>query len=965
MEPLKFLEVVLPSSGFLCMTELTTNKKEKAMAGSVAGLTKAYEEFNAKKYDTFCSMASFQTDTSRLGVNALYMRCFFIDIDCNHPKDIVASEKAYPSAKEAVAALQCFLQETGLCALGTPWLNSSGAGVHAYWPLTQDVEVGRWKPEAENLKRLCAQHDLRIDMGVTADIARVMRVPGTINTGVKGGKQVRGETRTKQVLEGDIFDFDELAALFKEKLNGHTYVAPTLQLPGVKPTRPPSGACSVFAKEASTFTTSFKKIAKASVGGDGCKQVLYYFNHASEDGVEPLWRGMLSIAKFCDDSAVAVAKISAAHPYDAERTQKKLSEIKGPYPCSKFDSENPGVCDGCPNLQRLTSNNKPFTPILLGATNKLDDGEKTIIIDEPCAGDPIVLTRPEPPYGYHYAAKGGVIYDEVTKVGNESVTREIPILPYDLYAVSILDGQGVHEVQLTAHRPEGVTLVMVPQRVIGSQDELIKCLASQNIMAGKFAGANGDKYLHGYVRGCVQAISSSRAAVKVPASLGWQSDDSFVLNERVYSPGGKMHHVPMRGMENITRNMQLTGTLDGWKRYVNMFIRKGLYGHLAFGAIGFGAPLMRFLGLDGMTFHACSRSSGTGKTLALDMAASVWGHPQHYRTGAGTSDVTLQQRAGLLHSLPLLSDEITDKQRQTPEWLPGFLLSISQGKGKERMESGANKERLNLSTWSTLCALSSNTYGMDFLSGGRSHSSHGEIFRMLEWNPNAELEFDTEEMAIIQSLRENYGIAGEIYTKWLINNVEVARKVVLECRDHVRKLIGANGGERYWVAGITAVVAGAILAGPKYANIIALPVEKILEFFKGLVHAARVAERSSHRSAEDMLNMFTKEYYGSMVILRDNILSVGEDTLVDNVAPRMKVMGRVEYVKGNDFVDFYIAEAELRIFCSAHTFGYADFKKELKTLYRVDEVRKNLLQGVKGPTMRCPSLKICMPLKEQ
>ena len=84
MEPLKFLEAVLPSAGFYCITELTTNKKAQRMADAVADLEPIIGEFNAAQYDTFVSMASFKTSTSRLSVNAQFMRCIFVDIDCKH-----------------------------------------------------------------------------------------------------------------------------------------------------------------------------------------------------------------------------------------------------------------------------------------------------------------------------------------------------------------------------------------------------------------------------------------------------------------------------------------------------------------------------------------------------------------------------------------------------------------------------------------------------------------------------------------------------------------------------------------------------------------------------------------------------------------------------------------------------------------------------------------------------------------
>jgi hypothetical protein len=65
--------------------------------------------------------------------------------------------------------------------LGQPIVVSSGGGYHIYWPFTEEVEAAKWKPLAESFKRLCKQEGLVIDWNCTADAARVLRIPGTVN----------------------------------------------------------------------------------------------------------------------------------------------------------------------------------------------------------------------------------------------------------------------------------------------------------------------------------------------------------------------------------------------------------------------------------------------------------------------------------------------------------------------------------------------------------------------------------------------------------------------------------------------------------------------------------------------------------------------------------------------------------------------------------------------------------------
>lgn len=71
-----------------------------------------------------------------------------------------------------------FLTDTGL---PNPILNNSGGGIHVFWPLTEDIPVATWVPIAKAIKALTKKHNLFADAAITADAARILRVPGTHN----------------------------------------------------------------------------------------------------------------------------------------------------------------------------------------------------------------------------------------------------------------------------------------------------------------------------------------------------------------------------------------------------------------------------------------------------------------------------------------------------------------------------------------------------------------------------------------------------------------------------------------------------------------------------------------------------------------------------------------------------------------------------------------------------------------
>jgi hypothetical protein len=958
LHPLDFLAAVLPSAGdYYCVAELSSIKKDHFFTKDLNEIPPKVAEYAAADHEIYFALASFEKAGARTAANAVNVRSFFVDLDCAK-----ASDKTYATKKEGLAAFVAFLQKTGLDELGTPFIVDSGGGFHVYWPLTEDAPISKWKPVAENFKRLCKQEGLKIDMNVTADAARVLRIPGTINHKREPHKTVT----IKAVADPIEFDFDAFANMVRSKLN----VLPVettnvFDLPGVRPTKPSSNIDPSAFKNSVTY---FKKIINKTKEGTGCGQIAHYIENAADDGMEPMWRAVLSISYKCEDGDKWNKRLSALHPYTEERMQQKLREIRGPYPCTKFDSENPGICTGCKHWGKITN------PLALGRDVAVSYEEKQIevpvvssegdIVEEAA---PVVHTRPVPPRGYAYGEKGGIFREvEDEDADGKKSKRRVEILRYDLFVVDVMNANGEHSVHMVAMRPEGAVDVILPQKATVSKDETVKCLASQNILAS--FGSGNDKNLFEYVRAAVEAFSSSRKATKIPASYGWQPDGSFVHNNTIYFPtsvSSSPRSMPMPGLENLYNATRPQGDIEHWRAMWNLMITKEHYELLTMACVGFGSPLMAFTGLHGMTFHLGSTESGTGKTLALQMAASIWGHPDRYRVGKATSDVAMLQRAGLLNSLPLISDEITAKNRKDMEWFPAFMFDYSEGQGKDRMESGANKERLNTTLWKGLSLMSSNTHVTDYMTGARKHSSEGELRRMLELTPTKQLEWTADEESIIMAFGQNYGMAGPLFARWLAQNRETAKNMVVKVRLRLKAMFHARGDERYWVAGAAAVVAGAILAGSKYANIIDLPVEKIMLCLKAMIEKARGIMKASVRTAEDILNSYIREYYGNFVVLTatpDGIgASFGNGGLIDQTTMRSDVAGRVEHNTAPGFTDFYIEEQLLKAYCSSMSFGYADFKRQLEAMYRTTYMRKDMMSRTKGPPMRVNVMRINRP----
>lgn len=944
MTPLEFLAVVLPSpgSGYYCAAGYTKTKKEHNYDETLENLLNPITTWHDTKRDCYFALATFAKAGSREAVNATHIRSLFIDMDGYETKDA------------AIKSLNTFLFNTGLDLLGKPYLVDSGGGVHVYWPFTKEVMIGDWKPIAERLKRLCKQEGLSIDMSVTADAARILRVPDTTNF----KKKYDTPRPVKLLAEGNLFDFDVIADHIMRLVTmpePMTLVQPVdvLDLPG---TRPSTALTPTAVKLFENSVTKFKSILDKTKEGTGCGQLQYYIENASDDGMEPLWRGLLSIAQKCEEAPKAVVWLSELHPYDHDRMQQKLSQIKGPYSCVSLDSINPGVCESCQHWGKITN------PLALGRATATTSEAKEIVVPTNDPQQVKTLARPEPPRGFVYGNNGGVYIEKEDIDDQGNITKKYTmLLPYDFFAADILNNNGDHLVHMYAVRPTSVKEIRLPQKAVATKDETIKCLMNQNVVAS--FGSGNDANLYAYVRAFVEKLSTEKEPVIVPQSYGWQDDDSFVFAGSIYRAGRKPMPVPMPGLDNIVINTQPEGTIEGWLKIVNLMIRRKLWDHLAILLFGIGAPLMRFTGLHGLTVHCASSESGTGKSMALDLASSVWGNPAHYRTQSSTSPVAMQQRLGLLRSLPLVTDEITTNNRNNFEWFPAFLFNVSEGRGKERMESGSNKERLNLSVWQTLALMSSNRPAVDYMTGGRQHSSEGELRRLLEFIMDEKLEWNDDEVEIVKSLAHNYAVAGQVLAQYFVDNIDSLSTLVPNTVRQVSKVFGATNDERFWSAGGGVAVAAGIILNSKHAGIVDIPMDEILGSLTRVVGSMRKSVRGGKRTAEDILNSFIQEYQGKLVVVKYGdkggpLAHFNDGASIGRNTTRSEVMGRVEHGVTAGHIDLYIEERLLKTYCSNMSFSYSELQKRLEEQFMVNYVKKDLLSKTDAPPMRVSAMKI-------
>lgn len=165
-----FLQQARSGAGFVCFRPVGGALFEKHFT-DIGGALKLID-LHGKQADTWVSMATYSMPgESRSQKNAGRLCALWLDIDAHEGSK-------YKSVADVKTALNDFLHNTGLPKPSL--LHCTGFGIHAIWTLTQAIPKSEWQPVAAKLQNLTQRLNLGADP-ITADAARILRVPGTMN----------------------------------------------------------------------------------------------------------------------------------------------------------------------------------------------------------------------------------------------------------------------------------------------------------------------------------------------------------------------------------------------------------------------------------------------------------------------------------------------------------------------------------------------------------------------------------------------------------------------------------------------------------------------------------------------------------------------------------------------------------------------------------------------------------------
>jgi hypothetical protein len=913
MTDFDLLDTVQPAEGWFAVLGINPNNKydvKQELVATRPEFDEWVQEYLRQKRNVYFGVAKYRSDENREKDNVLALKAFWVDIDCGE-------DKAKPNAKTGIpdgyidqaTGLQELQRFCKLVGLPKPLLVNSGRGIHGYWPLTESVTREEWEPVAKRLRDLCQLHNLIVDRKVF-EVARVLRPLETFNF------KDDPPTPVELICTTDPISYAE----FREIL-------------GVQEVKeaPPKRELTELAKSMmGNSVSSFKKIMIRSANGTGCQQLLSAYEER-ESLSEPRWFDALSVAKFCEDRDTAIHKMSQDHPdYDYHSTEQKIRHIVGPHTCAEFENSNPGGCEGCPHKGKIRS------PIQLGKEilEATEEDNEVIVPSEEEDEEDEVVTIPKYPQPF-FRGKNGGIY----KMPASQEEEPVFVYEHDLYVVKRMRDPVLGEVVvMRLHLPrDGVKEFVIPNRSVTDKTELRKELSSHGVVCGTKAFNN----LMDFILQFIRDLQFKRKAELMRLQFGWADANSkFIIGDREITKDGTFHSPPSSTTANIAQHMQPTGTLEKWKEVFALYGRPGLEPHAFATLSAFGSPLLKFLGQNGAIINVIHPNSGTGKTTILRMTNSVVGHPE--RLSAMWDDTLNAKflRMGVMNNLCFTADEMTNT---SPADFSTLSYGMSQGRGKDRVKSSSNELRLNLSSWQCISLCSSNSSFYEKLASLKN-TPDGEMMRLLEYKIEYSDAVDVSlaKQMFDHQLMENYGHAGDIYAKWLVDNLEEAKNTALGIQAKLDQELKLTQRERFWSAVAAANITGGLIA--KSCGLIDWDMRAIYKWATKMILGLREEVKPPVNDVMAVIGDYINRHMQNIVVVEENVDRRTNMQKLPSLEPKGELLIRYE----PDTKKMFLAAKPFKNDCVKFQVNYRDTLQQLeKKGIFTGTVNKRLSKGMK------------------
>ena len=357
--------------------------------------------------------------------------------------------------------------------------------------------------------------------------------------------------------------------------------------------------------------------------------------------------------------------------------------------------------------------------------------------------------------GKWYTEDGGIFTTD--KFGLEVVACNHPIMP--IRRLVNID-TGIEKIELAYRKGRGWRRIIADKRTLASASSIVQ-LADYGIAVN----SENAKHLVRYLTDMEHLNYDQLEEVNSVGRLGWIDDYGFspYVDDLVFD--GDI------SFKNFFESVTQQGNFMDWVNIVKE-IRSGDSCARLMLAASFASVLVKPCG--GLPFFVhLWGGTGSGKTVGVMLAASVWANPEmgrYIHTFDGTP-VAQELSAGFVNSMPLMLDElqiVKDKKN-----FDALIYQLSEGIGRSRGRKEGGLQRVQ--TWQN-CFLTSGEMPI-----GGSSSGGGVINRIIEIDCQ-DIRLFPDPINVLDIIKKNFGFAGRMFVDVLSekDNMDYAVKIQKE-----------------------------------------------------------------------------------------------------------------------------------------------------------------------------------------
>lgn len=812
----------------------------------------------------------------RDGDNAISLKSLFLDVD--------VKGSGYPDTRTAVTELGNFRRAVGLPAPNLIVKSGSG-GFHAHWVLAEPIPKSEWSTLAYQLADAAKKHGLKCDTQCTIDSARVLRFPDTKNFKHDPPGQVEFLTSP-----GDEYSVDRLRASLA------AFTAPAVSAAPALPPRTPLTGVSDLAAGIEVTTAPPVNLDNVSAQCGFIREALATGGAAYSN---PLWNLTTLVSLFSEGGRADAHRMARNHPgyveadtdalFDRKQAERTKKDLGWPS-CATIAGSG---CTACTSCALLTQGQSPLNYAKPRNT---------------------VKPSSDLPAKYLKDANNLIYVQAQDQDGNNTrrLVCEYPMFdpwvqrtPWTLHFSTVIE-------------PGKSDKIEIPYELLAVNEGLHKHVNSLGMLMNGATFKDFKEFLMAWV----DTLRKNKTAVASSTPFGWVVTNGVTTG---FSFGGKIHSTngeqPAAAPDaQLQLQYSPTGDLQPWLEASKVITDQKRSGLDLILAASFGAPLMRFTGQEGALFSAYSTESGIGKSTAIKVAQSVWGHPKLGVPQLNDTQNSVMNKLGDIKNLPLFWDEL--KTEDDIRRFVNVAFQLSSGKGKARL--GANSQQRAVGLWETLMVVASNDCLMDYITSQTKTTTAG-IMRIMEYTVTPGTTGQGDKTAVgqvISQLKDNYGLAGLAYAKFLGQNIPRVSADILALSQQLDEEASIKTEERFWLAGITAVLQGAI-----YANELKLTdidTEALRAFLLKIIRdmrgeqAQQPVDMRKKINVSNVLTQFLKEMQAYHTVYTNRI-NIGRGK---PGASRIQIKNNTSHLKGV-CVQIGIEDALLRI-SSFHLRGWLE-----------------------------------------